>query len=148
MPLSTIFQSYHGSQFYIGGKKQSTWRKPQTCHKSLTTLSHNVVLSILFLFFILQHAIISFLYENIKFGKLFLCCHIILFYHSTVQPIENKIKILINQVLMSDVAAELYLLGSFFFWFVTVFVIFLHQYLLLFFALHFVDNLYHWVTFL
>jgi hypothetical protein len=31
---------------------------------------------------------------------------------------------------------------------VTVFVIFLHQYLLLFFALHFVDNLYHWVTFL
>ena len=40
MPLSTIFQLYRGSQFYL-------WRKPPTCHKSLTNffLSHNVVLS-------------------------------------------------------------------------------------------------------
>jgi len=28
-PLSTIFQLYRGSQFYL-------WRKPPTCNKSLT----------------------------------------------------------------------------------------------------------------
>jgi hypothetical protein len=34
-PLSTIFQLYRGGQF-IGGGNRSTWRKPPTCHKSLT----------------------------------------------------------------------------------------------------------------
>ena len=37
MPLSTIFQLYHGGQF-IGGGNRSTLRKPPTCRKS-----HNVV---------------------------------------------------------------------------------------------------------
>jgi hypothetical protein len=30
---------------FIGGGNWRTQKKPQTCHKSLTTLSHNVVLS-------------------------------------------------------------------------------------------------------
>ena len=42
MPLSTIFQLYHGGQFLWGGNL-STQRIPPTCCKSLTTLSHNVV---------------------------------------------------------------------------------------------------------
>jgi hypothetical protein len=42
MPLSTIFQLYHGGQFFGGGNRKK-WRKPPTCHKSLTTLSHNGV---------------------------------------------------------------------------------------------------------
>jgi hypothetical protein len=33
--LSTIFQLYRGVSF-IGGGNWSTWRKPPTCHKSLT----------------------------------------------------------------------------------------------------------------
>jgi len=32
---------------FIGGGNRSTRRKPQTCHKSLPTLSHNVVSSTL-----------------------------------------------------------------------------------------------------
>ena len=44
MPLSTILQLYHGSRF-IGGRNQSTPRKPLTCHKSLINLSHNVASS-------------------------------------------------------------------------------------------------------
>jgi hypothetical protein len=40
-PLSTIFQLHRGGQSYWW----STQRKPPTCHKSLTKLSHNVVLS-------------------------------------------------------------------------------------------------------
>jgi hypothetical protein len=42
MTLSTIFQLYHGTQFYWWGNR-STRRKPLTCSKSLTNLSHNVV---------------------------------------------------------------------------------------------------------
>ena len=42
MTLSTIFQLYHGTQFYWWGNR-STRRKPPTCSKSLTNLSHNVV---------------------------------------------------------------------------------------------------------
>jgi hypothetical protein len=36
-PLSTIFQLYRGGQFYWW-RKRSTWRKPLTCHKSVTNL--------------------------------------------------------------------------------------------------------------
>ena len=39
MPLLTIFQLYRGSKFYCGGNR-STWRKPQTCSKSLTNFYH------------------------------------------------------------------------------------------------------------
>ena len=35
VPLSTIFQLYHGGKFF-GGGNMSTLRNPQTCHKSLT----------------------------------------------------------------------------------------------------------------
>ena len=35
IPLSTIFQLYRGSKFIDRGNL-STWRKPPTCHKSLT----------------------------------------------------------------------------------------------------------------
>jgi len=35
MPLSTIFQLYHGVSF-IGGGNRNTRRKPPTCGKSLT----------------------------------------------------------------------------------------------------------------
>ena len=44
MPLVTIFQLYRGGHF-IGGRNRSTQRKSLTCRKSLTNLSHNVVLS-------------------------------------------------------------------------------------------------------
>jgi hypothetical protein len=43
MSISTIFQLYRGS--FIGGGNQSTWRKPLTCRKSLTNLSHKVASS-------------------------------------------------------------------------------------------------------
>ena len=36
MPLSTIFQLYHGVSFIGGGNRIITWRKPPTSHKSLT----------------------------------------------------------------------------------------------------------------
>jgi len=35
MALSTIIQLYRASHF-IGGGSRHTWRKPPTCHKSLT----------------------------------------------------------------------------------------------------------------
>jgi hypothetical protein len=35
MPLSTIFQLYHGGEFISGGNR-STWGKPPTCRKLLT----------------------------------------------------------------------------------------------------------------
>jgi hypothetical protein len=38
MPLSTIFQLYHGGQF--GGGNWSSQRKPPTCHKSLTNFTN------------------------------------------------------------------------------------------------------------
>ena len=39
-PLSTIFQLYHGGQFNCMVEEKR--RKPQTCGKSETTLSHNL----------------------------------------------------------------------------------------------------------
>ena len=45
MPFSTIFQLYRGRHFYFGGRNRSTWRKPLTCRKTLTNLSHNIVSS-------------------------------------------------------------------------------------------------------
>ena len=36
MPRSTIFQLYHGGQFYCGGRNWSTQRKPLTCRMSQT----------------------------------------------------------------------------------------------------------------
>jgi len=44
MPLLTIF-SHIMTVIFSGGGNRSTPRKPLTCRKSLTTLSHNVVLS-------------------------------------------------------------------------------------------------------
>jgi hypothetical protein len=41
-PLSTLFQLYIMAVSFIGGGNQSTWKKPLTCCKSLTNLSHNV----------------------------------------------------------------------------------------------------------
>jgi len=43
MPLSTIFQLYRGGQFFIDGGNRRIRRKPLTCRKSLTTISHIVV---------------------------------------------------------------------------------------------------------
>jgi hypothetical protein len=43
MPLSTIFQLYHGVDSFIGGGNRSTRRKPAASH--LQTLSDNVVSS-------------------------------------------------------------------------------------------------------
>ena len=40
IPLSTIFQLYHGGQFYWWRKPESQ-RKPLTCHKSLTNFITN-----------------------------------------------------------------------------------------------------------
>ena len=40
-PLLTIFQLYRGGQFYCGGNR-SIRRKPPTCLKSSTNLSHNL----------------------------------------------------------------------------------------------------------
>jgi hypothetical protein len=46
--FNNISVIYRGSHF-IGGGNQSTWRKPPTCHESLTNLilSYNVVSSTL-----------------------------------------------------------------------------------------------------
>ena len=45
-PRSTIFLLYRGSEFcFSDGRNRSNLRKPPTCHKSLTNLSHNVVSS-------------------------------------------------------------------------------------------------------
>ena len=49
-----VFKATHFQQYFsyivvvsfIGGGNQSTRRKPPTCHKSLTTLSHKVVSNI------------------------------------------------------------------------------------------------------
>jgi hypothetical protein len=41
-PLLTIYQLYRGDQF-LGGGNRDTMRKPPTCRKSLTNLSHNLV---------------------------------------------------------------------------------------------------------
>ena len=38
MSLSTIFQLYRSSSCFIDWGNRSTWRKPQTCNKSLTNL--------------------------------------------------------------------------------------------------------------
>jgi len=43
-PFLTIYQLFRGDQF-LGGGNRDTMRKPPTCRKSLTNLSHNLVSS-------------------------------------------------------------------------------------------------------